>query len=262
MASMNETSPGINVVSKAAAAVVAIAEGGELTAPELAERLGEPTSSVYRLLTNLERLGWLERGAQRGKVRIGLEFVWLADRLEQQLDVRRIASPELALLNELTGQTAFLCVRREARAVCIERIDGQDVQVQRLRLGESLALHEGAAPRAILAFEPDNFISDYLWRAFADEAERARMRGDLRDVRAAGVSVAHEEGASGIGSVGAPIFDQHGDVVAALSVSGMRHLLFGGRVDPEVLVIEAANRVSAALGCERHMTASDRVGDV
>lgn len=260
MATTNETSLGINVVSKAAAAVAAVAESGELTAPELAEKLGEPTSSVYRLLTNLERLGWLEKGAQRGKVRIGLEFVWLADRLEQQLDVRRIASPELSLLNELTGQTAFLCVRREERAVCIERIDGQDVQVQRLRLGESLALHEGAAPRAILAFESDAFVSGYLIRAFDSEAERARMRGNLEGVRAAEVSVAHEEGASGIGSVGAPIFDQHGDVVAALSVSGMRHLLFGGRIDPETLVREAANRVSAALGCERHMPAPERAG--
>ena len=237
---------GMEIVSKSGAVLQALSRDGELSAAEIAETIGEPASSVYRLLSSLETLGWVERSSRHGKVRVGLEFVRLGHRLEEQLDVRRLALPELRSLNAQTKQTAFLCIRRDDRAVCVERIDGADVQIQRLRLGESLPLGEGAAPRAILAFETPSLVSEYLARQPAER--RAALRAELEEIRRSGSSLAHEDGITGIGSVGAPIFDQKGLVVGGLSISGLRQNVFDARFDAAGLVKTAADRVSESLG--------------
>jgi len=243
-----EAGGGLNVLSKAQNAVEAIASAGALTASELASRLNEPVSSVYRLLANLTELKWVERGDSRGDYRLGARFLWLGDRLESQLDVRTVASPSLRLLHAATGQTVFLCIRSEDRATCIERIDGQDVQIQRLRLGHSLPLHEGASPRVLLAFQSARFVDEYVTSAFTDVAVRDRVREEVRGIRARGYVLADDEAASGIRSVGAPIFDHRGQIVAALSVSGLRQREIVDSESTIRAVVQEAARASAALG--------------
>ena len=68
-----------------------------------------------------------------------------------RFDERQAALPHMEHLHDMTGETVFLCVRRGLRAVCIERIEGSHVVSLALRLGGSLPLHAGAAPRALLA---------------------------------------------------------------------------------------------------------------
>lgn len=249
-------SAGMNLITKSMAVLQALAQYGELTVHKLAEHTGEPASSLYRLLATLEAIGWTEQGSHRGRVRLGLDFLRLGAKLENQLDLRQLALPELRKLHDATGETAFLCIRRGMRAVCIERIDGLDVQIHSLRLGESLPLGEGVAPRAILAFEPGELVESYF-RGAASESpasaiapDREILRGLLEETVSSGVAVAEAEWANGIGGVGAPIFNYKGHVVAALSISGLSQRLFSGDYDAVGLVRDAAQTVSRNLGAE------------
>ncbi|TVU61272.1 IclR family transcriptional regulator [Paenarthrobacter nitroguajacolicus] len=247
---------GMGLVTKSVAVLQALAASGELTVGQLSDATGEPVSSLYRLLSSLDAIGWVEQGSKRGKFRLGLDFLWLGARLEAQLDVRRLALPELTRLHEATGETVFLCIRRGMSAVCIERIDGRDVQIHSLRLGESLPLGEGVAPRAILAFESPDFVARYL-RDAASRAPVSAIAPDreqlvrlLDETAASGVAVAEADWVDGIGGVGAPIFDHKGHVVAALSISGLSGRLFSGDIDVVALVTQAARAVSLKLGSE------------
>ncbi|UOD80787.1 IclR family transcriptional regulator [Paenarthrobacter ureafaciens] len=254
MSEVTDPAGGMNLVTKSAGVLHAIAEAGELTVGELAERTGEPASSLYRLLSTLHAIGWVEDGSRRGKTRLGLDFVRLGAKLESQLDLRELARPELERLHASTGQTAFLCIRRDLRAVCIDRIDGLDVQIHNLRLGESMPLGQGAAPRAILAFESDELIERYLSELPEDEffgpvaSDADELRRRLKETAAAGVAVAHSDWGQGIGGVGAPIFNHSGAVVGALSISGQTHRVFHSGYDPVEVVLSAAAAVSRALG--------------
>lgn len=252
-----DPSGGMNLVTKSALVLQAIADAGELSVNELAERTGEPASSLYRLLSTLEMIGWVEPGSRRGKMRLGLGFVRLGARLESQLDLRELARPELERLHAETGQTAFLCIRRGLRAVCIDRIDGLDVQIHNLRLGESMPLGQGAAPRAILAFESADIVERYL-RELPDDPlfgpvapSPESLREKLSETAAAGVAVAHNDWGQGIGGVGAPIFNHKGSVVGALSISGQTHRVFHSGYDLVASVKSAADTVSRALGALR-----------
>lgn len=252
MAQEDEQSGGMQLVSKSMAILNAIGQAGAISVKELAERTGEPASSLYRLLSSLEAIGWVEPASKPRQVRLGVEFLRLGARLEAQLDVRKQAVPQLERLRQLSGETAFLCIRRGLEAVCIERVEGLDVQIHTLSLGESMPLGEGVGPRAILAFEANDVVDSYFQNFPAPTSAIAPSAEDLRvlleETARDGVAVATSEWANGIGGVGAPIFDHRGRVVAALSIGGLSHRMFGGSFDAVALIRSAAEVVSRSMG--------------
>lgn len=243
---------GVEIVSKAAAVVFALQTRGESTAQQLAEHVGEPVSSTYRLLTQLSTLGWVERGSQRGLYRLGLLLLRIGGLVEDRLDVRNAALPVLQSLLRTTGATSFLCVRRSDRAVCIERLEGGEVRSLAMRIGDSLPLHSGAAPMAILAFLPRGDQAAYLERLRQGEgAERARWAESQIDlVQARGFSVSDGDVTPGIAAIGAPVRNHRGEIEASISISGLRHRILTEADDSAELVRAGALEASRALGFE------------
>jgi DNA-binding IclR family transcriptional regulator len=255
----------VQVIAKAAAILDTIAETGEASAADIAARLGEPRSSVYRLLTSLQALDLLEPGSRRGTHRLGLKLLRLGRAVQARLDVRVAAIRVMENIHDETGETVFLCLRREGEAVCIERLDGRRVTTLALQLGGSLPLHAGAGPRALLAFEPRSEWHEYLaggkLEAFSvnTPVTAESLIAKLEEVRSSGVSTSDEDVTPGIAAIGAPIFDYRGKICAALSISGMRAAILdddGERV--RKLIVDGATEISRALG---HQPGDLRIDD-
>jgi DNA-binding IclR family transcriptional regulator len=245
----------IQVLGKVALLLDRLAEEQELGAARLAELIGEPRSTIYRLLANLQQLELVEPGARRGTYRLGLKLFRLGSAVVARFDERQAAIPVMERIHEATGETVFLCIRRGFEAVCIERIEGRWVQSMALRLGGSLPLHVGAAPRALLAFEArelwDAYLAQGLLTAFTPRTPTSRpaLVAALEDVRATGCSVSDEDVVVGMAAVGAPIFDYQGRPRAAISMSGPRPSILGENVEASRdLITEGALEVSRALG--------------
>jgi DNA-binding IclR family transcriptional regulator len=245
----------VRVLAKAGALLDQLAERREATAASLAELVDEPRSSVYRLLASLQALGLVEPGSQRGTYRLGLKIFQLGSAVLARFDERQGALPIMERIHEETGETVFLCIRREYEAVCIERLDGRRVQSLALRLGGTLPLHAGAAPRVLLAFESEDLWEEYLGQgsltAFtpATPVGRQELFDRLHETRTLGYAVSDEDVTLGIAAVGAPIFDHRGSVRAALSISGVKPAVLGDHADAmAALVVEGAREVSRSLG--------------
>jgi len=249
-----------SLVVKAGALMEALAQERIATSARLTELIDEPVSSVYRMLATLADIGWVEQIGHRGPYRIGGKMLSLASDLTRHLDIRRAALPVLKRIHEATGETTFLCVRHGTRAVCIERIDGVRVNSRVLRLGRSLPLHVGAAPRALLAFEDREGWEEYaaiatLTEDLGHDISRSALYAELEDIRTAGFVVSDNTVTPGIAAVGAPIFDSRGAVAASLSVSGLRDGILAAPADgaPSVtdLVRDGATELSNYLGFSR-----------
>ena len=249
-----------SLVVKAGALMEALAQERIATSARLTELIDEPVSSVYRMLATLADIGWVEQIGHRGPYRIGGKMLSLASDLTRHLDIRRAALPVLKRIHEATGETTFLCVRHGTRAVCIERIDGVRVNSRVLRLGRSLPLHVGAAPRALLAFEDREGWEEYaaiatLTENLGHDISRSALYAELEDIRTAGFVVSDNTVTPGIAAVGAPIFDSRGAVAASLSVSGLRDGILAAPADgaPSVtdLVRDGATELSNYLGFSR-----------
>jgi DNA-binding IclR family transcriptional regulator len=248
-------SPNLRLVERAFDVLDVLATNGELTIAQIAERTGEPRSSLYRLIATLERLSIVEPGVAKGAYRLGPHIMRLGASAVNNIDVRTRALPSMQRLREATGLTVYLCVKRGWNAVCIERVEGSRVSSLALRVGASQPLHAGAAPRALLAYE-----STELWDSYLSHGELARLTSKtpadpdrllevLRRERKNGYTLSDGDVTPGIAAVGAVVVDYHGHSQGAVSVSGLREDVLGGNRQRTIaLVRETARAISQAMG--------------
>src|SRR5581483_10240031 len=103
--SLTPTSRRVAAVERAAAALFALAEAGELGTNELARRLGTNASTASRLLATLAASDLVET-TPGGRYRLGLGALRLG--LAVRLDLRGAAQRDLLLLGQATGETVTL----------------------------------------------------------------------------------------------------------------------------------------------------------
>lgn len=244
------------LIEKVAALIEHLAERGASKAADISTAIDEPRSSVYRLLRYLDNVGWIIPGRASGSWELSIQLFRLGSRTVNRLDFTRAVRPLLEELHEQSGQTVYLCVTNQLEAVCIDRIEGLHVASLELRLGGSLPLHLGAAPMALLAFAPKALQT--RWENFArefgalDHSPRPQALLDVLErierVRELGYSISDEDVTTGIGSVGAPIFDHTGATVAAVSISGLVDQILGPKSRAVEQVVRTARMASEVLG--------------
>lgn len=247
----------VQTIVKAAAILDALTRRRDASATELAEDLEEPRSSVYRMLASLQQLGYVDPGARKGTYRLGLKLLQLGSEVQARLDVRAISLPVMERIHDETDETVFLCLRRGGDAVCIERLDGRRVTSLALQLGGALPLHVGAAPRTLLAFAPRKdwhaFLATHDLERFSPNTPIAaeELIASLEEIRKDGYSVSDEDVTPGIAALGAPVLDGRGQIVAALSISGVRNSILGESSEKLIrLIVDGAAEISMALGYE------------
>jgi DNA-binding IclR family transcriptional regulator len=217
-----------------------------MTATELAEAIGEPRSSVYRQLRDLRAIGWVEEAAVSGQWVVGVELFRLGAAALSRLDLTGVARRPLEELHDATGQTVFLCVARDDRAVCVTRIDGAGVASMELKLGGSLPLDRGAAPLVLLAHQSDGYIQQWLQRHDSDDA--ASLGGRLSEIRTHGYAISDEDVTGGIAAIGAPVRDHAGVVIGSISASGARAQILDPEGSLRTKVVDTAIEISRSLG--------------
>ena len=229
---------------------------GEPTVATLAEATSLSRRSVQRVLAVLERRGYLAREADSGPYRIGVRLFELGARFHNQLDLRRAALPELTSLVEQTQQAAFLCIRDGDEALCLDRVGTRHrVRLFTLHVGERQPLHCGAAPRALLAGLTERELLDYADRTSLPGftvhtiASAEALLADAAATRHRGFVVSDQDVTIGIAAVGAPVCDHTGQVVAAISVSGLAASYSPERIDELAEAVRGAARtLSGRLG--------------
>lgn len=249
--------PSVAVLGKATAVLDTLASAREATTSEVSRLLGEPRSSVYRLLNTLDALGLVEPGDHRGTYRLGLKLFELGSTVLSRLDVRTASLGPMRRLNEETGETVFLCLRRGPEAVCIERMDGTRAASMALKLGGSLPLHCGAAPVALLAAERRSEWDAYVQRGglknyrTGEPVAAEEVIAHLEETRRAGVAVSDEDLVGGFAALGAPIYDYRGEVAASLSIGAMRQIILVEEKEAiQERLLRTTGEISKSLGFE------------
>lgn len=235
---------------------VFLLDQGEPTLAELADTTKLSRATVQRLMTVLERRRFIDRDGDSRRYRVGVRLFELGARFHNQLDIRRAALPELTSLVEQTQQAAFLCIRDGDEAICLERVGARHrVRLFTLHVGERQALHCGAAPRALLAGLTDSELLAYAKRTALPGCTAqtittlAALLADARATREQGYVVSDQDVTVGIAAVGAPVCDHTGQVVAAISVSGLAASYTPERVgELAEAVVNASRLLSARLG--------------
>lgn len=230
--------------------------GPRLTATEVSRATGLKYATAHRILDALVARGVLDRDRDSFRYSVG-------QRLKEYgvggTDDLEIAHSILEDLTSRTGETSHLAVRDEHAAIYVDTVAGPKLLSAHHHVGRQMPIHSTGVGKALLSGlddeELDGHLDGKLDRFTAHTiVDQSRLHAELRAIRERGYAVDDEETEEGLICVAAPIRNQSGRVIAAISVGGPATRL---RPIVEAVAVEVM-RSAAALSRATIWTSSHR----
>ncbi len=228
-------------------------EGARLSELVAAAGLAKPT--VRRVLLALMRSGLIEQDGTSRRYQLGPEAYVLGTLANARFGIHALSLDALARLAGVSGDTAFLSVRRGAYAVCLHREEGAfPIRTHVLQAGDRHPLGVGAGSLAMLAALADAEVEEALATTAPLFGSRYPLfsAGLLRDMvartRAAGYALNPGLVMAASWGIGVAVRGADGRPVGALSIAAIEHRLGEARQRELVpLLMAEALRVEQAL---------------
>jgi IclR family pca regulon transcriptional regulator len=195
---------------------------------DIADELGMSRSTTHRYVITLVELGYLEQGASR-KYRLGLRVTDLGMAALGSTGLREHAHPHLEDLRRRTSYSAAIAVLDGDEVLVVDRArtlrrtlaaPGGEPQP-----GARLPAYATAAGKLLLATLPESEQRARLGaiklakRGPHTMASKKALRAELERIARAGVALEDEELEAGLYAIAAPVRDESGEVVAAVTLS-------------------------------------------
>lgn len=221
---------------------------------ELAEQLGVHKTTVLRLLRTLRDEHFVHRDSGH-RFHLGSRLFALAGAALEEREVRSVAAPHLARLNQSTGQTVHLGVHEDGIVVYLDKHESRQPIRMYSRVGLRMPLHCTAIAKVLLADLPQaerrRTAEEIEYTPFTDRTitDPGAFLAELATVAGQGWAMDDAEHEDFITCIAAPVRDATGRVIAAVSVS-VPHVLL---TREQVLALlpdlrETARRISADCG--------------
>jgi DNA-binding IclR family transcriptional regulator len=195
---------------------------------EIADALGLKKSSVSRLLKALAELGYAEQTAQRGQYRMSPQILILARCYLEDDRLAKEAQPILRELAQTLRASAHLAVLAGGDLVIVAKEPSPEHIQVITRVGGRTPLHASALGKVLLADLPDKTRAAILGERLVRYTDKTitdlrKFLKELDEVREQGFAIELEEEHLGVGCIGAPVRDDRGRWIAAISVAGPLH---------------------------------------
>ena len=195
-----------------------------LTQAEVVQQTGCSANLVFRVLSTLVTLGYMNR--QEDDRRYVLTSRLIESCQPRSMDKSLVLSAHAAMqwLRDQSRETVQLMIRAGNKGLVLEQVSGLEAVQVMGRVGMQLPLYSCAPGKAILAGLSDSEFE--LWLAATElkaftpqtKATRAGLLDDLKRTRQRGYAEDWEEGLEGIRCVAAAIVDAYQRPVGAITV--------------------------------------------
>jgi DNA-binding IclR family transcriptional regulator len=199
---------------------------GPLGLADVCERMDLHKSTAHRALMVLERCGLIERTPEN-RFRLGLKLYELGTRAVEQIDLRARVHPWFRRLSAQVGETVHLGVLQKTSVVYLDKVEPSNRRVWlSSRIGTSNPVYCTAMGKAMMAFLPEEMAAEIMTKIrFVRYTHRTLMTPEalmrsLERVRRRGYAIDDEEVEEGVRCIGAPILNEAGQPMAAVSISG------------------------------------------
>lgn len=197
-----------------------------LTLSELVSMSGMPKTSVHRMVSSLEEMGFLNRDPS-GAYSLGLVFLEFGQLVAERLDIRKIAKPVMEELCREVDEAVQLIMRDGNEAIYVEKIEGTHTVRLYTAIGRRSPLYAGACARSILSFLPREEIETYIKQTELISIGSGTITDPdklLQEIDASlknGYTVSYSELENYTAAIGAPIFNHKRQVAASISIAGL-----------------------------------------
>ena len=205
------------------------ANGRPMMLRDLAKNAGMPAAKAHRYLVSFMRMGLVEQDANSGRYDLGGFALELGLASLARIDPVRLAAPVLEDLCERIGETVALAMWGNHGATCVRWVEAGGPITVTLRTGVVLPLTTSATGRAFAAFYRSPYLKKLLEAELRATAEASNttliatahnLEVLLEEIRSQGISRAGGSLTPGINGFSAPVFDNTGRMVAAITSLG------------------------------------------
>ena len=225
---------------------------GPVSLAELSKTLNLNRSTVHRLASALVDRGYLKLTPREGYT-LSAKLLELGFAARQQNNLPRVARPHLERLAELTGDTVHLGILDGNKALYLDKLPGRRRIEISSRVGERHPLCVTGLGKALLLDRTQDewrslFHAERGMGAQSASAFHTWLKG-MQRYQAGGYSFDLEENEDRIRCVGAPLRDETGKIVAAISVASVAQYMDDQRMaDLSSTVRDTAAAISRDLG--------------
>lgn len=217
---------------------------------ELSRKLQIPKSSTHVIVLTLERLGYLTLDPWTRNYSLGLKVSGLGRGLMKSLSLPESALRPMQWLVEMTRCTAQLAVMADDQAMYIQKVEGPGVIQFDSYIGKRTNLHCTGVGKVLLAYaseqKQEHILNKQSFARYTNNTitSPSLLRKHLIKVRQRGYAIDDEEEELEVRCVAAPVFNQLGEFMAALTIAGTIGQIREENIDDLAhYVIQAANRI-------------------
>jgi DNA-binding IclR family transcriptional regulator len=231
-------------------------DGPEMGITQLATALRLNKTTVYRLLSAMEKFELIEKNPESKRYRLGLKLHELGCRAMESRTLRGEAHRFLMELSRRSNESVSLAVPGAGGVACLDRVDSlNSIITARTPIGGRFPAHCTAAGKAVLAYLPDAEATAILVRSglrrftSATLTRLAEVKENFELIRQRGYALDHEELERGLSGVAAPVFSRENHLVAAVGIAGPSGRFLGKDLAQKIALTRGfAARISTALG--------------
>jgi IclR family transcriptional regulator, acetate operon repressor len=217
----------VQSVDRALQIIETLAEDGEgYRLTDLAIRTGLSPSTVHRLLTTLEKRRFVQFDSDNATWQIGARSFLVGSTFVKRHSFTAQALPYLRRLRDQTRETANLAIVDDGAMVVLMRVESREIMRSVTRIGGRVAMVSSGLGKALLSAYSEADVHSVIQREGMPRltAKSIIRAGDLRkslhDIRQQGYSIDDEEAQIGLRCVSSVVYNNLGEPLAAISVSG------------------------------------------
>ena len=220
----------------------------------LAERLGLPKTSLFRLLRSLESGGFVT--SVNGVHQVGPQTVKLGMAIMQNREFPKSARAAMEWLSEASGETVILGSIDDTgmQVVYTDVIDATSPLRFIIKMGTVRPLYTSASGLTILAYMKPAKLQAYLAEvefvryAPGTISSVAALKRKIKEIRGRGTAVSIDGMFEGVFSIAAPVVNGMGQVRAGLSISAPSTRGIRQEEKFSGLLMQAVSELSRLLG--------------
>lgn len=226
-----------------------------LNLSEIAGSVGLPVSTVHRLLNSMRQENFVDYDEQQSLWSIGVNAFIVGNGYLKKRDFVAQSRIFMKQLVAKTNETCNMAILEGDSHVFVAQVECTEVMRMVVQLGSRGAVHASGVGKMLLSALPETEAMDIIRRtglpaytantiispsAFAKELSLIRQRGYAID---------DEEQTVGLRCIAANIYDEYGEAVAAISISGPAVRITDERI-PELsaAVMDVVNQITHAIG--------------
>ncbi|MCR3907117.1 MAG: IclR family transcriptional regulator [Tenericutes bacterium] len=225
---------------------------GGLTLNDVANQLDLPKSTVFDILATLKSMDIIKYADERLKnFVIGTKLFIIGNSYIENDDLINSSKHLIKELGDKLGRTIFIGQESQGKILYLYKYEPDNAIITTSNIGSTVYLYNTALGKSILAYreDQDQLIKNLTYKKFTKNTitNEFDLREELKKVKACGYAIDNREVEEHLSCIGAPIFNHKGEVIAAVSASG----LYTENIDIEYIsrnITETAYKISERMG--------------